>query len=95
MQMIIIAVGSTMASGYVRMVCGQVLSLRENDYILAGRAVGASSMRIMLRHLFPNALPPLIIMMTMGIGMAIMAEAGLILGGALRRPAPPGAPWSM
>ncbi len=91
MQMIIIAIGSTMASGYVRNMCGQVLSLKENDYIMAGKAVGASGWRIMLRHLLPNALPPLIIMMTMGVGMAIMAEAGLsFLGLGI---SPPGAAW--
>jgi peptide/nickel transport system permease protein len=91
LQMIIIAVGSTMASGYVRMVCGQVMSLRENDYILAGRSIGAGNWRIMLKHLLPNAFPPLIIMMTMGVGMAIMAEAGLsFLGLGI---APPGAAW--
>lgn len=91
MNMIIIAVGSTMAAQYVRMMCGQVLSLKENDYILAGKAIGGSNMRIMLRHLLPNAFPPLIIMMTMGIGMAIMAEAGLsFLGLGI---SPPGAAW--
>ncbi len=90
-QMIVIAVGSTMASGYIRMVCGQVLSLRENDYILAGRSIGGSNWRIMMRHLLPNAFPPLSIMMTMGVGMAIMAEAGLsFLGLGI---APPGAAW--
>lgn len=90
-QMIVIAIGTTMASGYVRMMCGQVLSIRENDYILAGRAIGASSMRIMFLHLLPNAFPPLIIMMTMGIGGAIMAEAGLSFLG-LGVP-PPTAAW--
>jgi peptide/nickel transport system permease protein len=91
MLMIIIAIGSTMASGYVRTMCGQVLSIKENDYIMAGKAIGASNWRIMVRHLLPNAFPPLIIMMTMGIGMAIMAEAGLsFLGLGI---APPGAAW--
>jgi ABC-type dipeptide/oligopeptide/nickel transport system permease subunit len=91
MQMIIIAVGSTMASRI------RTHGMRSGPFSQGkrlhsgGRAVGASSMRIMLRHLFPNALPPLIIMMTMGIGMAIMAEAGLsFLGLGI---APPGAAW--
>jgi peptide/nickel transport system permease protein len=91
MNMLIIAIGSTMASQYVRMMCGQVLSLKENDYVLAGKAIGGSNWRIMLSHLLPNAFPPLIIMMTMGIGMAIMAEAGLsFLGLGI---SPPGAAW--
>jgi len=57
--------------------CGQVLQIRENDYVLAGKSMGSTNWRIMLRHILPNAFPPLIVLVTMQIGSAILAEAGL------------------
>jgi peptide/nickel transport system permease protein len=74
---IILALAFTMIPAYARLMCGQVLSVKENDYILAGRSMGASHTRIMLRHLAPNCFPPLIVMMTMMLGTTILAEAGL------------------
>lgn len=74
---IIIALGIAMIPAYARLMCGQVMSVRENDYILAGRSMGASHTRIMMRHLAPNCFPPLIVMMTMMLGTTILAEAGL------------------
>jgi peptide/nickel transport system permease protein len=74
---IVIALGIGMMAGYARLVCGQVLSVRENEYIMAERAIGASSLRIMLMHILPNCLAPLIVMMTMMLGGAILAEASL------------------
>ena len=88
---IIIALGVGMMSGYARMMCGQVLTIKENDYVLAARSIGAGSWRIMLQHLLPNCFPPLIVMVTMQIGSVIMAEAGLsFIGIGI---APPGAAW--
>lgn len=88
---VMIAIGIGMIPGYARMMCGQTLSIRENDYVMAERAIGASSLRIMVYHIFPNCLPPLIVMMTMQLGMAILAEAGLsFLGIGME---PPGAAW--
>ena len=69
--------GILMSSGYARMMCAQVLSVKENDYILASHAIGAGSWRIMLRHLAPNCMPPLIVQMSMMMGGIILAEAGL------------------
>ena len=60
-----------------RMMCGQALSVKQNDYILAGRAVGMSNWRIMITQIFPNAFPPLIVGITMGIGGVVLGEAGL------------------
>jgi len=74
---VIIALGIAMIPAYARLMCGQVISVKENDYILAGRSIGASHMRIMMRHLAPNCFPPLIVMMTMMLGTTILAEAGL------------------
>ena len=87
--MIALAVG--LIPAYARLMCGQVLSVKENDYILSGRAMGAKNIRIMLRHILPNCLPPLIVLITMMMGMTILAEAGLsFLGIGIEEP---GAAW--
>ena len=77
MRMVIIALGIGMMPGYARVMCAQAIAIRENDYVLAARSLGATNRRIMFRHILPNAFPPLIVMMTMMIGMTILAEAGL------------------
>jgi peptide/nickel transport system permease protein/oligopeptide transport system permease protein len=74
---VIIALSVAMTPGYARLMCGQVLSIKENDYVLAGRSMGARNIRIMLRHVVPNCLSPLIVMVTMMLGTVILAEAGL------------------
>lgn len=74
---VMIALGIALIPAYARLMCGQVLSIRENDYILAGRAMGSSNWRQMFRHILPNSFPPLIVLITMQIGSAILAEAGL------------------
>lgn len=63
--------------GYARVARGQTLSLRERDYVIAARALGASSARIMFRHLVPNLLAPIIVQMTFGFGSIILVEASL------------------
>ena len=74
---------------YARLMCGQVLSVKGNDYILAGRAMGASNARIMFRHVVMNCFPPLIVMMTMVLGATILAEAALsFLGIGIMPPTP-------
>jgi peptide/nickel transport system permease protein len=77
MKNVMIAVGIGMMPGYARVMCAQVLSAKENDYVLAGRAMGSSNLRLMFRHIFPNCLSVMIVMMTMQIGVTILAEAGL------------------
>ena len=74
---IIIALGSVYWVGMARIVRGQVLSLKEQEYVLSARTLGASSMRIMIRHLIPNAMGPIIVSMTMMIPSAIFTEAFL------------------
>jgi len=54
-----------------------ILSVKENDYVLAGRALGASDGRLMLRHITPNAVAPIVVYATMSIGGAILTEAAL------------------
>ena len=74
---VIIALGIGGIPMHCRMMCGQTLTVKENDYILAARSIGASNKRMMLRHIFPNAFPPLLVTMTIGLGATILAEAGL------------------
>ena len=74
---VMIALGVAMIPVYARLMCGQVLQIRENDYVLAGRSMGSSNWRLMFRHILPNSFPPLIVLVTMQIGSAVLAEAGL------------------
>ena len=88
---VIIALSIATIPGYARVTCGLTLSLRENDYVLAERAMGSSNLRTMLGHILPNAFPPLIVLMTMQLGGLILAEAGLsFLGIGIK---PPDAAW--
>ena len=74
---VVFAVGLTMFPAYIRLINGQVLSVKQNDYVMSLRAMGAKGTRIALKHILPNCLSPLIVMMTMMMGASIMAEAGL------------------
>jgi len=74
---VIIALTVGLVPIYARLMCAQVLTVKENDYITAGRSIGAGDMRIMLKHVLINCFPPLIVMMTMMLGSTILAEAGL------------------
>jgi ABC-type dipeptide/oligopeptide/nickel transport system permease subunit len=88
---IVIALGVSMIPPYARLMCAQVLGVKEHDYVAFSRAIGASDLRTMLRHVAPNCFPPLIVLMTMMLGGAILTEAGLsFLGVGIR---PPGAAW--
>ena len=90
-QNVIIALSVAMIPGYARVIHGLTLSIRENDYILAQTAMGAKSSRIMFRHILPNSLPPMIVLITLQLGTLILAEAGLsFLGIGIK---PPGAAW--
>jgi peptide/nickel transport system permease protein len=63
--------------GYARVARGQVLALREREYVVAAVALGASSRRVMLRHLIPNLMGPAIVQMTFGFGGVILVVASL------------------
>jgi len=76
-------------TGLARLVRGQILSLKEQEFIVGAQAIGASTWRIMFRHLLPNALPPLIVAISMGIGGIILSESTLsLLGIGLQPPNP-------
>ena len=86
---VIVALGLVGWPGLARLVRGQVLSLKEQEFIVGARAIGASTWRIMFRHLLPNALPPLIVAISMGIGGIILSESTLsLLGIGLQPPNP-------
>ncbi len=63
--------------GYARVMRGQVLKVREYDYVLAARALGASNMRILITHIMPNAIQPLIVQASLGMAGAVLSEASL------------------
>ncbi len=72
-----------------RLVRGQILSLKSQDFVEAGRAMGASEARLILRHLIPNALAPVIVAATLTVGTAILSESGLsYLGLGIQPPIP-------
>ena len=74
---------------YARIARGAVLELRELEYVTAARALGSAPHRILLRHIFPNALPPLIVQTTLGIAFAILETAALgFLGLGAQPPTP-------
>jgi peptide/nickel transport system permease protein len=75
--------------GYARLIRGQVLKVREYDFVQAARALGASDARILLRHILPNAIQPLIVQASLGMAGAVLAEASLsFLGLGVPPPSP-------
>lgn len=86
---IVAVLGLTQWPSTTRIVRGDVLSLREREFIHAARALGFSRSRIVLRHLIPNVLAPVIVAATLGIGNTIVLEAGLsFLGLGIPAPTP-------
>ncbi len=75
--------------GYARVMRGQVLKVREYDYVLAARALGASNFRILFTHILPNAVQPLIVQASLGMAGAVLSEASLsFLGLGIPPPSP-------
>jgi len=74
---VMIALGIAFMPGYARLMQGQVLAVKENDYIMAGKSLGAGHLRIMLRHILHNFFPQLVVFFTMSLGMTILTEASL------------------
>ena len=84
-----IAIGISAAPRFIRMTRGQVLSVKSDDYVQSAKALGASNTRIILTHILPNIMPPLIVQATITIATAIIAEASLsFLGLGLQPPNP-------
>ena len=86
---LILVIGLTGWMGVVRLVRAEILSLKEREFILAARAIGAGNSRIILRHLIPNALGPVIVNAALGVAGAILLESSLsFLGLGIQPPNP-------
>lgn len=86
---IMVVIGITSWMGIARLVRAEVLSLRERDFVLAARALGLSKGRILMRHILPNALAPVLVAATLGVGAAILTESALsFLGIGVQPPTP-------
>jgi len=86
--MLVLLLGITGWFGVSRLVRAEALSVREREFVVAARSLGAGAGRIMLRHLLPNVLVPVIVTTTLGIGNVIVLEAGLsFIGIGAREPA--------
>jgi peptide/nickel transport system permease protein len=87
--LIMIVIGVTSWMGVARLVRAEVLSVRERDFILAARAIGATDLRIIFRHILPNAMGPVLVTATLGVAGAILTESALsFLGIGVQPPTP-------
>ncbi len=86
---IMVVIGVTGWPGIARLIRGEVLKQRGNDYVAAARALGASHLRVLFRHILPNAMAPALVAAPFGVASAIVTEAGLsVLGFGVRLPTP-------
>ncbi|MDQ2952122.1 MAG: ABC transporter permease [Chloroflexota bacterium] len=90
-QNAMIAIGIVAIPAYARLTRGQVLAVRARDYVVAARTIGASPLRIVMRHIFPNVMNALIVQATLSTAFAILAEAALSFLGL--GPQPPDPSW--
>ena len=88
---LVIAIGATSWMGLARVVRGELLTIREQAYVEAARALGARPIQVFARHAFPHVLPSVIVNATFGVGTAILSESALsFLGLGVQ---PPAASW--
>lgn len=86
---VVIVIGISTWASYARVVRADVLSLRERDFVLAARASGATTARIITRHVVPSVLGPVIVLASLSVGAVIILEASLsFLGFGIQRPTP-------
>jgi len=86
---LMIAVGISSTPNYARIVRGSVLSIRNQEFVEAAKAVGSSDLRIILKHIIPNCLAPIIVQATLGVAIAILTAAGLsFIGLGIQPPIP-------
>src|ERR1044071_1615669 len=86
---VVLALGLIGWTGYARLVRGEILSLREKEFVHAAAALGGSPLRVVLRHLLPNVLPALLVQATFGVAAAIIAEGSLSFLGLGAEPPTP------
>lgn len=86
---LMLAISISSVPSYARIVRASVLSIRDQEFIEAARAIGASNTRIIFRHIIPNSLAPVIVQATLGVASAILSTAGLsFIGLGIQPPAP-------
>ncbi len=86
---LMIAVGISATPNYARIVRGSVLSIRNQEFVEAAKAVGSSDLRIIAKHIIPNCLAPIIVQATLGVAIAILTAAGLsFIGLGIQPPIP-------
>ena len=85
----VISLGLLSIPAYIRVARGQALSIRERDYVLAARAMGAGTWHLLRRHLVPNVLPPVVVFMTFHLGAALLASSALSFIGLGAQPPNP------
>jgi len=84
-----IAIGLVYTPQYARLIRGQVLSVKTTEFVVAARAIGANPARIMLRHILPNSVTPILVMATLQAGTVVVETAGLsFLGMGAQPPSP-------
>jgi len=88
-EVVMVAIGVALMPQYARIVRAQVLSVKGSDYVLAAKATGAPGVRILLRHIAPNVWAPVLVVATLGLANAVVAEASLsFLGIGVKPPQP-------
>lgn len=89
MRNLMIAIGISSIPSYVRIVRASVMTLRNEEYVEAARLSGGSDFRIIVRHIIPNIMAPVIVQVTLGLGLSILSAAGLsFLGLGVQAPQP-------
>ncbi len=84
-----IVIGLTSWMGVARLIRAEFLSLRQRDFVLAAQALGASDLRLIFRHILPNAMSPILVSATLGVAGAILTESALsFLGIGVQPPTP-------
>lgn len=74
---IVLAVSLASLPSYARVICGQIVSVKNRPYVLASKSIGTSNIMIFSNHVLPNSYPPLLVMASNGLGVAILTGAGL------------------
>jgi len=89
LQNVVVALGIVLWARYARVIRGEVLSLKEQDFVTLGKVAGSSSLRIMFQHIFPNVRSTLLVLLTLQVGWCIIVEASLsFLGCGIPGPTP-------
>ena len=92
---VVIALAIVRVPTQARVVRGTALSVKENDYVQAARAVGAQDARLLLRHILPNCMAPIIVLSTLEVATAIIVEAALSFLGLGTQPPTPSWGWDL